>query len=234
MALFLVCSLLAILLCGCARSGWQVGSAADYHQDPTLLTVPYMGQNPAFPTGCEAVSATMLLQFYGYGITPGAFIDGYLPCAPLYTDENDTLCGPDPNYYYVGDPRTPEGYGCYAPVIEKALSVYLGNTKQVENTTGLSLSALCEQYICRGEPVLVWAGINMQPLRAGSGWLLPTGRWFTWLSGEHCLVLIGFDDQNYIFNDPLAGQAITYKKADAEACYAQLGMQSLALRSISS
>ncbi len=235
MEMFLICAMLAVLLCGCARPGWRPQAPVDaYTQEPLLLSVPYISQNPMFPTGCEAVSAVMLLQFYGYNITPGEFIDGYLPCAPLYTNPFGELCGPNPNHYYVGDPRSENGFGCYAPVIEKAISAYLGSSTRVQNTTGLPLDALCRQYLARGVPVLVWAGINMQPVRPGTGWQLPGGQNFTWLAGEHCLVLIGQDDQNYIFNDPISGQAVAYEKSAVQACYKALGMQSLVLKSVSS
>lgn len=42
------------------------------------LNVPYIRQDLEFPTGCEVVSATMLLHFYGFDITVDEYIDNYL------------------------------------------------------------------------------------------------------------------------------------------------------------
>lgn len=229
MWMFFMCSILAITLMGCADGDAKPPCLQDELPRQALLTVPYINQTQAFPTGCEAVSAVMLLRFYGYELSVADFVDQYLPCAPLYTNARGQLCGPDPAYYYVGDPRTNGGYGCYASVIEKALCAYFGATNGVQSTGGQSLAALCESYVCKGTPVLVWAGINMQPLRNGTTWLLPHGQTFTWLAGEHCLVLVGYDAENYIFNDPLKGEKVSYKRADAEACYATLGRQSLVI-----
>lgn len=47
------------------------------------LSVPYISQEGSFPNGCESVSATMLLRYYGFDITPDEFIDSYLPCEPV-------------------------------------------------------------------------------------------------------------------------------------------------------
>ena len=42
------------------------------------IDVPYIDQSRKYPTGCESVSAVMLLRFLGYDISPDEFIDKYL------------------------------------------------------------------------------------------------------------------------------------------------------------
>ena len=39
------------------------------------ITVPYIDQSIKYPTGCESVSAVMLLRFLGYDITVDEFIE---------------------------------------------------------------------------------------------------------------------------------------------------------------
>ena len=46
--------------------------------------VPLIQQYPLLPNGCEAVSAAMILQYYGFDITAQEFVDEYLFMQPLY------------------------------------------------------------------------------------------------------------------------------------------------------
>ena len=43
-----------------------------------IIKAPYINQGDKFPTGCESVSAVMLLQYLGYSITVEEFIADYL------------------------------------------------------------------------------------------------------------------------------------------------------------
>ena len=46
--------------------------------DMVRIKAPYLDQSKSFPTGCESVSAVMLLHFLGYDISVNEFIDRYL------------------------------------------------------------------------------------------------------------------------------------------------------------
>jgi len=81
-----------------------------------LQDVPVLSQLPDYPTGCESLSAVMLLQYLGLSITPQCFIEKYLPRRPYLRST-----GPDPRRCFVGDPTDPDSMGCYAPVIAAAL-----------------------------------------------------------------------------------------------------------------
>ena len=48
-----------------------------------IIEAPYIDQSVSYPTGCESVSATMLLQYLGYEITVDEFIRNYVPCVPM-------------------------------------------------------------------------------------------------------------------------------------------------------
>ena len=93
----------------------------------TCIDVPYISQENDFPNGCEAVSATMLLRFYGFDINTASFIDNYLDCEPISISFGCKY-GPNPKYSYAGDPRSESGgLGCFAPVIIKAMNKCLKN-----------------------------------------------------------------------------------------------------------
>ena len=160
------------------------------HQNETVIDVPYISQLPEYPTGCESVSAVMALNYAGVDISVDTFIDDYL-------DKKDDTYNFDPNVCFGGDPRS-SGIGCYAPVIKKALDKILaGSSLYGENVTGASLSELCSEYIDNGIPVITWATTDMK--QAYLGIELATMRW---IAPEHCLLLVGYDDRCYIFNDP--------------------------------
>ena len=49
------------------------------------------------------------------------------------------------------------------------------------------------------------------------GKLQDTGETFTWISNEHCMLLVGYDEENYYFNDPYDSHGlISYPKTLAE------------------
>ena len=194
-----------------------------------LLSIPPLSQYPDYPTGCESVTAVMALRYAGVSVSVDGFIDNHLPCDDRFYEQDGLLYGPDPYVNFIGDPRSSRSYGCMAPVIEKAvLSVEEGVA--VVNTTGETLVSLCDNYIDAGVPVIVWATMEMRPVGSGKTWFLPDGRQFTWPSGEHCLLLVGYNESEYLFNDPRHGTVVAYDKASVEAAYASLGKQSLVIQ----
>lgn len=191
--------------------------------------VPVIAQFPDFPTGCESVSAVTVLKFYGEKVTAAQFIDNYLPKNAEFYYDGFKRCGPSPYEYFIGNPRTAASFGCMAPVIEKALCDYFGSNERVKNTTGTELDALCKKYIDNGIPVIMWATINMLETNPKNTWYLSDGTRFTWPGNEHCLVLIGYDENNYFFNDPYAGKTVKYEKNTVKDRYAELGRQSVVI-----
>ena len=57
-----------------------------------IIDVPYLDQSVKYPTGCESVSAVMLLQYLGYEISVDTFIEKYLEKQPL-EKKNGVLYG---------------------------------------------------------------------------------------------------------------------------------------------
>lgn len=191
--------------------------------------VPVIPQKPDYPTGCETVSAVMALRYWGEDVDVDQFIDEFLPKSAYFYNKNGVYCGPSPYEYFIGDPRSENAFGCMAPVIEKALVNYFGSGERVVNTTGTSLAALCDTYVSQNVPVLVWVTIAMIDTYKTASWQLDDGTTFEWPANEHCMVLIGYDEENYYFNDPYSGKRISYPKSLCEKRYSQLGMQSIVI-----
>ena len=216
------------------RTVAEEGSPVDVEKvksDPgaKLVEVPYLNQLDVV-FGCEAVSATMVLQFYGCDITWKEFTDVYLIKKPWRVDENGKRFGPDPFAAYPGDPYKDSGpnsgYGCYAPCLAKSLNKVLPQ----------------EKYVDVGEPVIVWATMDMRPSRLTSSWEIDyvdenspyrLGDTHTWNGNEHCLVLVGYDETRYFFNDPYKNHGlIGYDRALVEARFHEQGSQSVVVRKV--
>ena len=200
-----------------------------------IIEAPYIDQSPRWPTGCESVSAVMLLRYLGYDITVDEFIENDLEIQD-FREENGEIFGPDPRKYFCGSPYDPDAFGCYAPVIVNALSKVFAGEKKYEaaDETGISEKELLEKYIDRGMPVIFWACIDMREPVTGPQWRLrDAGEWFTWISNEHCMLLVGYDDEKYYFNDPHNGNGLTgYARDIVETRRRAQHMQAVGVRKI--
>lgn len=183
-----------------------------------IIDVPYIDQTKEWPTGCESVSAVMLLQYLGVDISVNEFIERYLERKP-FIEKDGKIYGPDPRKYFAGSPYDTESMGCYAPVIEKTLNkvlkavsegtqqrkekMLLNDEYHARNVTGTSMEELLSEYIDKDMPVVFWACIDLKEAVIGPEWILDeTGEIFTWKSNEHCMLLVGYDENYYYFNDP--------------------------------
>ena len=205
-------------------------NSKDYSEQYKLISVPYISQAGGYPTGCEIVSASMLLQYYEYNVSVDEFIDNYLENSFL-EEVNGDLYGPNPNEVFVGDPRSVYSYGCYAPVIVNSLNKILDGEHLAKNTTGSEFNELIENYIDREIPVLVWTSINLLPTSAGTQWYIrESGDKFQWINNEHCMVLVGYDEDKYYFNDPYDDNGVVgHDKELVEERFKELGKQSVAI-----
>lgn len=193
--------------------------------------VAVISQYPEFPTGCESVSAVIAMKYAGSKITVTDFVDNYLQKSSEFYTVDGVKYGPDPNEFFIGSPKSKSSFGCMAPVIEKAMNKFYGGSKKVLNLTGSNMDILCREYIDRDIPCLVWVSIGMkEPYYTRSWKLSSTNTDFTWLSNEHCMVLIGYDENNYYFSDPYSGAYVKYAKDLSEKRFEAFGKQAIAIK----
>lgn len=202
-------------------------SAAGWPEEPPVLEVPALSQAD-WPTGCESVSAVMALNWAGANLTVEDFVYGYLPMDELWMDAGGRLCGPSPADAFIGDPAG-QGYGCFAPVLARAMSQAAPAGYRALDLTGSPLSELTNAYLRHNIPVVIWATMEMRPVETGTRWQLPDGEVFTWPSGEHCLLLVGETSEGYLLNDPRVGETVCYDKELVRRRYESLGSQAVAL-----
>ena len=175
------------------------------------LNVANIMQKPELPNGCEVVSLAIALKYAGYNIDPVELYDEYMPKSPLKNG--------DPWTTYVGDAKG-RGYGCYAPCVVTTGNEYLasiGSSKKVKDVSGQSLSYY-EDLVAGGTPVIMWGTIKMNGNSSLCWEATINGKYVNWHNYSHCLVLIGYTDDTYIFCDPLEGIA-EYTKSSVEASF---------------
>ncbi len=197
-----------------------------------ILDCPFIDQREKYPTGCESVSAVMLLRHFGFDVTPEEFIDRCLPKAPVPVCENGVWYAANPQHFYLGDPYTDDGWGCFAPAVCAGLRKYLGNSADCDvcEVYGRNLTELCSDYIDRGIPVIVFATMGMAEPKEYRTWTIPeTGETYTWKTPMHCLLLVGCTENTFVFNDPLVGKQTSYPADKASFAHEHMGMQAVVM-----
>lgn len=198
-----------------------------------ISDVPMVLQLPDYYNGCESASSTMLLQYYGYNVTLPEVIKK-VPIVPLeYKDGR--LYGADPNEAFTGS-MSSLGYGIYAKPMVNVLESIIKDQNgkhQVKDLTGSSLEDLLT-YVEMGHPIQIWATASLQTYEQSGKqqWYVKTldgeytDKKITFPVSEHCLVLIGFDEEHVVLNNPLQGLTIWDKDA-FERAYEGMGSQAI-------
>lgn len=178
----------------------QEDESGQPRQRYALIPVKHISQNPELPTGCEVTSLTMVLNYLGFDVDKSYMADRYL----------DKLNSFDGSFYdyFIGDPSSPDGFGCFAPAITRCANRYLtdnASSLKAFNISGAPLKRLFGE-ILDGNPVIVWTTSNWEtPVTYTDIWL-NNNSVFKWPNNEHCVVLIGFNlEKNTVFlADPLS------------------------------
>ena len=202
------------------------------------MPIPYVSQLPKYPTGCEAASACMLLQYYGFSVTLDEMIAA-IPRKNLYKKNGKTY-GPDINEMFVGDPRhtytssTP-GYGAFSPVITKAMQKVIdkkGGGYQAVKISGCTFPELL-QYISNGQPAVVWATYKMKkPTQVNSWYIESTGKYFEYPRGTHVMVLSGYSKDKVVTVDPYDNGVLSFSRSTFRDRWELLGNQAIILKKV--
>ncbi len=209
---------------------WDENLEIDEEKEKIVIQgVPHFTQFSQYLTACESLATCSLLQYYGIDMTPDVFLDGYLPVSDYPEKDSDgELHAEHPANAFIGDPMKGDAFGCYNSAIVRATDKIHKGLALAHNN--MSLPELCKHYIDRGEPVVIWATINMARASKTISWHTPSGEIYTFISPEHALVLLGYDENNYYFCDSLQYNDIcSYSKEAVEQAYEALGEQSLVI-----
>ncbi len=199
------------------------------------LGVNNLSQIGSFPNGCEAVSAVMLLNYYGYNISSEKFVQKYLKMVPVTQDEKGQLLGPDPSQAYAGDPTSAEnGWGCFANVIVEAINDYIPEDNIIAvNLTGITLNLAVEKYIKSGHPVIIWVTQDYSEVKNIYQWRdYKSNTVYSYPKNQHCVILEGYSDKYYFIQDSLQKDLTAVTKAELEKCYLSMGCQAVILSEV--
>ncbi|WP_090790719.1 C39 family peptidase [Paenibacillus sp. GP183] len=199
-----------------------INAAEEFHYYHITNTTP-LSQLPDLSNGCEAVAATMLLNWAGVSVKKediaNALPKGDMPAA----NDDDAMIGANPQYVFVGDPFS-VGFGVFHAPVANVINTYLpGNIKDI---TGASFNDLLET-IKSGKPVVVWATENMVTPNIALEWQDYNGDIVDWYEPEHALLMTGWDDDHAYMNDPMTGKEERYSLWDFKDVWETMGSQAI-------
>ena len=101
------------------------------------------------------------------------------------------------------------------------------------------METLIRDYIVNDVPVMVWATTNMQEPYVFDTWVVDyvdenakaqIGDKVDWYMHQHCLVLMGYDKDNYYFADSTDGIISCFEKSLCEQRYEEMGSQCIVVQ----
>lgn len=188
-----------------------------------ISNVPFINQYPNYPTGCESVALTILLNYYGVKVTPDDIISK-LPKASVPVEKNGKIYGGNPEVEFVGNPYSLNAYGVYEKPIASVANKYKSGIKIA---TGTSFEQILE-VVRTGTPVMVWTSMNLLVPYISTSWIYePTGETIYWKANEHAVVIIGYTEDKVIISDPLSGKAKYQSKSIFKERYNYFGKKAL-------
>ena len=199
-----------------------------------IIKVEFLSQKQ-YPTGCESVTTITCLHYWGNNISVDDFINNYLESGEIF-EKNNQLYAPSPFDKFVGSPYAEFSFGCYEPVIEKALNKLFREKDlnfEIKNLNDVAIEEIITNYIDKNIPVIFWATMRMEETSYKRSWIIPeTGEKYYWKRKENCLLLVGYDNDKdgYYFNDPLCDDGlILYNKALVEQRHKEQYSNTLAI-----
>lgn len=205
------------------------------YDEKKQVEVPHIYQLPEYPNGCEAASATMLLNYYKIPTTLSSFVHDYLPTKEV-KEENGLRFGPNPSKYYAGDPTDEKrGWGCFDRVIkdslENILKDYQQQNKEILSEVFLNINKSSLSSISNSLPLMIWVTTDYEASKEVYEWFsYDKKRTYTYPKNSHAVVVTGYDENYYYINDPLKTEKkIPVKKEILEKSFDSLGRQSIYL-----
>lgn len=180
-------------------------------------------QFPEYPTGCESAALHILLKYHNIEITLEQIIND-LKKGELPYIVSGKMYGGNPELEFIGDPKNDYSYGVYnEPLKEIALKYKDGIISKI----GMEFEDVLN-IVKENRPVLVWVTINLIEPHISQTWIYrPTGETIKWISGEHAVVVIGYNDKEVIASDPYTGTIRYFDKETFEERYNFLGKRVL-------
>lgn len=171
-------------------------------------------QEPELPTGCEVTALAEVLNYLGFDIDKVELCDNFLPV--------DYEGAVNMYYAYIGDPKSNNGFGCYAPVIVKTAYEYFESVDSpcyAVDLTGTDFRELFYQ-LTQDRPLIVWTTMGQRETYPNYKWTAGNGEDMVFNDYQHCVAVYGYDINEGIVYvaDPLVGNT-TYDLSRFETIY---------------
>lgn len=187
-----------------------------------LSIYPTYHQFPNYPTGCESVSLYLLLRYYGVNVTIEDIVNN-LKKGSLPYKNNNRLIGGDPEYEFIGNPKTSYSYGVYNKPIAEIGAKY---KKGIVSKVNFNFEEVLK-LVDANHPVLVWTTINLSKPFISSTWYTNSGKKINWISGEHAMVIFKTENNKIIASDPYTGTIRYFDKDLFKTRYDYLGKRAI-------
>ena len=190
-----------------------------------IQNVPTIYQYPKYPTGCESVALTILLNYHGYKVTTDDIIKK-LKMGDIPYDDGKITYGGNPELEFIGSPYSPDSYGVYNLPIGNVAAEFSQDVNVQSNFPFSEVLNLVKQ----NRPVMVWTSMNLAMPYISTSWVYkPTGEIVSWRAQEHAVVIIGYDSKNVIISDPLSGTIKYQDRVVFESRYNYYGKRAVYL-----
>ena len=188
-----------------------------------LSNVPFIQQLPELDRGCEVTSLAMMLQYAGITVDKMKLANEIKKVDFM----NDGVRG-NPNEGFVGNIYTfsESGYGVYHGPLFQLAKKYLPN--KAVDLTGKSIEELYKS-VKAGQPVVMITNATFEPLDEDefTTWKTNSGD-VSITYNEHCVVLIGYDQESVYIRDPLKDSLdVKVPREKFEQAWVQMGSQAI-------
>ena len=188
-----------------------------------LSNVPLIQQLPELDRGCEVTSLAMMLQYAGVSVDKMTLANEIKK-----VDFIDDGVRGNPNEGFVGNIYTfsESGYAVYHGPLFQLAEKYLPN--KAVDLTGKNIEEIYKS-IKAGQPVVMITNATFAPLDEAefTTWETNSGD-VSITYNEHCIVLIGYDQESVYIRDPLEGSLdVKVPRETFEQAWAQMGSQAI-------
>ncbi|COE51703.1 Uncharacterized protein conserved in bacteria [Streptococcus pneumoniae] len=203
----------------------QSGKQVEFNRDEKVIlsNVPFIQQLPELDRGCEVTSLAMMLQYAGITVDKMKLANEIKKVDFM----NDGVRG-NPNEGFVGNIYTfsESGYGVYHGPLFQLAKKYLPN--KAVDLTGKSIEELYKS-VKAGQPVVMITNATFAPLDEDEFTTWETNNGDVSITyNEHCVVLIGYDQESVYIRDPLKDSLdVKVPREKFEQAWVQMGSQAI-------
>ncbi|MEB8716262.1 MULTISPECIES: C39 family peptidase [Bacillus cereus group] len=188
-----------------------------------LANVPLIQQLPELDRGCEVTSLAMMLQYAGVSVDKMTLANEIKK-----VDFIDDGVRGNPNEGFVGNIYTfsESGYAVYHGPLFQLAEKYLPN--KAVDLTGKNIEEIYKS-IKAGKPVVMITNATFAPLDEAefTTWETNSGD-VSITYNEHCVVLIGYDQESVYIRDPLEDSLdVKVPRETFEQAWVQMGSQAI-------